>query len=404
MVVLSVLLFSSFGGSYDEVTIGNQVWMAKNLNLDKFRNGDPIPHAKTKEEWKKAAENKQPAWCYYDNDPSNGEKYGKLYNWYAVNDPRGLAPEGWHVPSDEEWTTLTHHLGGIEGAAGTKMKSTSGWEKDGNGTNESGFSGLPGGLRTDDWVVGLGDYVKWWSSTESDTGSVWTRALFYGSGEVRRETTDKGKIYGFSVRCLRDVWMAKNLNVVKFRDEVTIGNQVWMAKNLNVDKFRNGDPIPHAKTKEEWKKAAENKQPAWCYYDNDPSNGEKYGKLYNWYAVNDPRGLAPEGWHVPSDEEWTTLTHHLGGIEGAAGTKMKSTSGWEKDGNGTNESGFSGLPGGARYSSGTFNDIGTNGYWWSSTEVSETNANNRYLIYESGIVYKFHNHKVGGFSVRYLRY
>ena len=108
--------------SHNEVTIGSQVWMTENLNVDKFRNGDPIPEAKTYEEWKKAGENKQPAWCNYKNDPANGEKYGKLYNWFAVNDPRGLAPKGCHIPSDKEWTVLTDFLGGNK-VAGTKMKS-----------------------------------------------------------------------------------------------------------------------------------------------------------------------------------------------------------------------------------------------------------------------------------------
>ncbi|MFM7765029.1 MAG: FISUMP domain-containing protein, partial [Sphingomonadales bacterium] len=82
-------------------------------------------------------------------------------------------------------------------------------------------------------------------------------------------------------------------------NEVTIGKQVWMTKNLDVDKFRDGSSIPEAKTDEEWKKAGKNKQPAWCYYNNDPANGAKYGKLYNWYAVNDSRGLAPVGYHIP---------------------------------------------------------------------------------------------------------
>lgn len=97
--------------NFNEVAINNQVWMTENLNVDKFRNGDPILHAVTDEEWKKAGENGEPAWCYYDNDPVNGEKYGKLYNWYAVNDPRRLAPEGWKIPSDEDWTTLTDLFG-----------------------------------------------------------------------------------------------------------------------------------------------------------------------------------------------------------------------------------------------------------------------------------------------------
>jgi len=98
------------GRVYKTVRIGEQVWMAENLNVSKFRNGDLIPEAKTKEEWKAAGENKQPAWCYYDNDKKNGEKYGKLYNWYAINDRRGVIPEGWHLPSDEEISTLKYYL------------------------------------------------------------------------------------------------------------------------------------------------------------------------------------------------------------------------------------------------------------------------------------------------------
>jgi uncharacterized protein (TIGR02145 family) len=198
--------------------------------------------------------------------------------------------------------------------------------------------------------------------------------------------------------------------------EVTIGNQVWMAENLNVDKFRNGDPIPEAKTAEEWKKAGENQQPAWCYYDYDASNGTKYGKLYNWYAVNDPRGLAPNGYHIPKDAEWTQLSDYLGG-KNEAGTKMKSTSGWlrtmQGSINGTNESGFSGLPGGIRMSNGIFAYIGYNGYWWSSTEFNAPGnrvanyACNRYLSCSNGSVnmtYNYdHSSKKNGFSVRCIR-
>jgi len=187
-----------------------------------------------------------------------------------------------------------------------------------------------------------------------------------------------------------------------FSQTVTIGKQVWMTKNLDVATFRNGDPIPEAKTYEEWEIAGENKQPAWCYYKNDPANGAKYGKLYNWYAVNDSRGLAPTGWHIPSDAEWTELTDFLGG-EDVAGTKMKSKSGWEEDGNGTNESGFSGLPGGIRYDDGSFNDIGYNGFWWSSTENLTTYAWYRYLYYNFGGVRRGDNGKRDGFSVRCLR-
>ena len=187
---------------------------------------------------------------------------------------------------------------------------------------------------------------------------------------------------------------------------VTIGKQVWMKYNLNVDRFRNGDPIPHVTSDKEWAKAETNKQPAWCYYDNDPENGKKYGKLYNWHAVNDPRGLAPEGWHIPSYGEWTELIDFLGGEE-TAGNKLKSTNGWyviEKDEKVIDEFGFSALPGGYRSVVGTFKDLGFNGNWWTSTEKS-SRAWRSYLTANYGIAYcEGDSHgKEDGFSVRCLR-
>jgi uncharacterized protein (TIGR02145 family) len=181
------------------VTIGTQVWMTKNLDVSTFRNGDPIPQAKTKEEWVKAGEDGKPAWCYYDNDPANGAKYGKLYNWYAVNDLRGLAPEGWKIPSDEDWSRLDDFLGD---EAGFKMSSKSGWAVNVNGTNESGFSGLPGGLRNRVFFYDIGYIGYWWSSSEKDTNDAWYRDLSVNGGNVYR--ANYGKAYGFSVRCLRD--------------------------------------------------------------------------------------------------------------------------------------------------------------------------------------------------------
>jgi len=194
--------------------------------------------------------------------------------------------------------------------------------------------------------------------------------------------------------------MILGLNPTIQAQTVTIGKQVWMTKNLDVSTFRNGDPIPEAKTDEAWKAAGENNQPAWCYYDNDPKNGTKYGKLYNWYAVNDPRGLAPAGYHIPTDAEWTVLTDYLGG---EAGKKMKSTSGWVKNGNGTNSSGFSGLPAGYRYSLGTFYLIGKGAYWWSSTEYVTGTACYRYLNFNVSDVARGFDDKEGGLSVRCLR-
>lgn len=182
-------------------------------------------------------------------------------------------------------------------------------------------------------------------------------------------------------------------------DSIHIGNQIWMTKNLDVSTFRNGDVIPQASSDEAWKAAGENKQPAWCYYDNDPANGTTFGKLYNWYAVNDPRGLAPAGYHIPTDAEWTVLTDYLGGKD-VAGKKMKSTSGWFENGNGTNSSGFSGLPGGIRYFDGRFNFVGEFGFWWCATEDGTGHPFTRHLYYFGDDLFRQNNVKVSGLSVR----
>ncbi len=184
------------------VKIGTQEWTTKNLEVVTFRNGDRISEAKTNEEWQAAGEKGQPAWCYYDNDPKNGEKYGKLYNWYAIKDPRGIAPKGYHVPSKEEWDILESYLGGEE-IAGKKLKSTEGWLEVGNGTNESGFSGLPGGFRYYyGYFYTVGNNAGWWSSTELDTYYACKLELNDNNDDVSRDATKGG--FGFYVRCLRD--------------------------------------------------------------------------------------------------------------------------------------------------------------------------------------------------------
>ena len=179
--------------------------------------------------------------------------------------------------------------------------------------------------------------------------------------------------------------------------EIKIGTQTWTTKNLDVTKYRNGDAIPQVQDKNAWAKL---KTGAWCYYENKTAKGTTYGKLYNWFAVNDTRGLAPKGYHIPTDAEWTILTDNLGK---EAGTKMKSTSGWYNDGNGTNTSGFAGLPGGCRFNDGNFYVIGANGSWWSSSEGYADNAWYRYLNSNDGNVSRLNNDERNGFSVRCLR-
>ncbi len=185
-------------------------------------------------------------------------------------------------------------------------------------------------------------------------------------------------------------------------EEVKIGNQIWTSKNLDVDKFNNGDIIPEAKTVEEWKTAYKNRKSAWCYYDNDTTNGVKYGKLYNWYAVKDPRGVAPKGWHIPSKEEWLEISNYLGG-EKIAGDKMKSTTGWDVSGSGNNESKFTGLPGGFRYETGDFSNITGLGNFWSTTEISKSEAEVFNLDYGTSGTFFFAPEKGFGVSVRCVK-
>lgn len=206
MKKVCLLLTLFFGitliGNSQTVKIGSQLWTTKNLNVSTFRNGDPITEAKTDEEWKLAAKNKQAAWCYYNNDAANGTQYGKLYNWYAVNDARGLAPAGYHIPSDAEWKKLSDYLGG-ERVAGKKMKSKSGWNYNGNGTNKGGFSGLPGGgCYSFGGFYYIGDYGYWWSSTETNKLSAFICNLYFYNSDA--SIIDKNKGDGLSVRCIRD--------------------------------------------------------------------------------------------------------------------------------------------------------------------------------------------------------
>jgi uncharacterized protein (TIGR02145 family) len=176
---------------FKPITIGSQQWMTENLNVGTFSNGEPIPEAKTKEEWLAAYKNERAAWCYYNNDPANGKKYGRLYNWYAVNDPRGLAPKGWHVPTDKEWQILVTTLGG-EGEAFVKMKSS------------TGFRALPGGERwfEDEGFYKAGEIGFWWSATANDKWNAWYQALHFGYSQIGQD--NGGMNTGFSVRCIKD--------------------------------------------------------------------------------------------------------------------------------------------------------------------------------------------------------
>jgi len=174
--------------------------MAENLKVTHYRNGDAIPNVTDKTEWNRGTG----AYCNYAYNANNATTYGRLYNWYAVDDSRNIAPEGWHVPTDAEWQTLVDYLGGSN-VAGGKMKEigTTHWNSPNSGaTNESGFSALPGGLNYDGYCSEIGNGAGFWAPTESYSGYAWSRYLGYGGSDVSRFSYDKQG--GFSVRCVRD--------------------------------------------------------------------------------------------------------------------------------------------------------------------------------------------------------
>jgi uncharacterized protein (TIGR02145 family) len=201
-----VSLTTSNSANYSSILIGTQNWMDKNLNVSTYQNGDIIQYVSDPAAWAALTTG---AWCYYNNDPANNAIYGKLYNWYAVNDPRGLAPKGWHIPTDAEWTTLSTTLGG-DAVAGWKMKTigTTIWNSDNTGaTNESGFSALPSGRRylagTAGYIFGfLGSQINFWSATSIYPTIAGISFLTSGAGNLVR--SDAPKKYGYSVRCVRD--------------------------------------------------------------------------------------------------------------------------------------------------------------------------------------------------------
>ena len=182
------------GYDYPTVVIGEQCWFKENLRSDNYRNGDAIPGNLTNDQWTSTSSGAQ---AVYENKPASLATYGRLYNWYAVKDARGLCPSGFHVPTDEEWKELEGTLGGTS-AAGAAMKTTS-W----GGTNSSGFSALPGGYRAsgNGSFDGQGNLGSWWSSSPSGTDA-WLRSLDSGLSNVYRSNLNTRG--GFSVRCVRD--------------------------------------------------------------------------------------------------------------------------------------------------------------------------------------------------------
>ncbi len=215
-------------------------------------------------------------------------------------------------------------------------------------------------------------------------------------------TSSTDTVYGRNISFLTQAYSTVTDAEGNVYNVVTIGMQAWMAENLRTTMYSDGTSIPVVKEETKW---AGLSTPACCWYKNDEEAFKPtYGALYNWYSVNSGK-LCPDGWHVPSDEEWTELTSFLGG-ESTAGGKLKEAGPvyWvEPNFGASNESGFSAFPGGFRYHDGKFFDFGFSSYWWSSKEYSAERAWFRFVYYNDGVAYRFNNAKKNGFSVRCVK-
>ena len=502
------------GNTFEWINYGTQDWSIQNAEVVTYRDGTEIPQVTDATEWQNLTTG---AWCYYDNDPTKG----KLYNWYAVmgihdNDPntpnKEFAPEGWHVPSDAEWTTLENYLiangynfdGTTSGNKIAKsMSSTTEWENSdtqgvpGNNqsiNNNSGFNAFPEGERlANGSCSNQGSYAIFWSSTESGRYRAWARYLGNDKSYLLRTIANVQN--GFSVRLVRDAstvgaygillngTVSAENNQIKnvadpteaqdvttksyvdnsvsntytqtevdaiissLQDQIdalqattgsgtvtdqddnsypylTYGDQVWTVKNAEMVTYRDGTPIPQVTDATEWNTLTTG---AWCYYNNDPTKG----KLYNWYAVagihdNDPntpnKEFAPEGWHVPSNAEWTELENYLiangynydGTTTGDKIAKaMASIDGWQNsDVDGTpgnsetnnNSSQFTALPVGERRDdSGSFVYQGVGACFWSSEVISTFEADRRCIYYHIADVRGGVMNKQNGYSIRFVK-
>ena len=440
------------GQTYKTVKIGDQVWMAENLNYS--------DSAKT-------ASLKGKSWCY-DNDPDNCEKYGRLYTWAAAIDSvkfsteksldcgygktcalpdtvQGICPSGWRLPRKADWETLFSAVGG-QGTAGKILKTQTGWNNNGNGMDAVGFSGWPAGDGNGRGSSNFkGDGTYFWSSTESSEHGAYFVSLYYRIDSTFLNHNDKD--YAYSVRCVKEsVGELPSSSVVssssvassssiamaapcKTESEdnceygtltdnrdgqtyktVKIGDQIWMAENLNYAYLQPTASLDSS---------------SFCYNDS-AEYCAKYGRLYTWAAAMDSvgtwstngkgcgngktclptypvRGVCPEGWHLPTQEEFETLINAVGG-QSKAGKMLRFTSGWNSNGNGTDAYGFSALSVGWRYEYGSYYGNGEEVDFWSSTEYNNISAIYRYLHYDDeNLLGENFGSKRDGFSVRCVK-
>jgi uncharacterized protein (TIGR02145 family) len=351
------------------------------------------------------------SWCY-ENSADSCAKYGRLYSLDAA---MKACPAGYRLPFRGEWGSLMITIGGeqlidddrniVWYGAGKILRAKTGWKGNGNGTDNYGFSALPGGYRWGrDEFFSVGNNGHWWTATERDR-------MCYMSYENDYINCDNYFMdIGISVRCVKDLDLAvfarsiercgkKNFvpetpnTLIDCRDgqkyrTVKIGEQMWMAQNLNY------------KT-----------DSSWCYNDS-LSYCKKYGRLYNWNAA---KTACPAGYHLPSREEWNSLARTAGGVEKlnlagctdwyGADKKIKAKKGWDygyrgiRD-NGTDNFGFSAIPGGRRFTGGRFYNAGNSGFWWTAPRYGPGGAYGRSIYFNLDRIREDHYSKDDGFSIR----
>jgi uncharacterized protein (TIGR02145 family) len=392
--------------TFKTVKIGEQTWMAENLNLE-------IAGSK----------------CYND-DPANCDKYGRLYDWATAMalpsscnssecasqiQPKhtGICPEGWHIPSNADWEQLLRYVDDNKGTespyssktAGKYLKSTEGWYDEGNGQDFYGFAALPGG----DSRSGL-----WLSSNEYIKNYPFGVSMNYYDKAVNLAGSSSKSAALFSVRCVKDfsegndgVRPSDGSIAITYEGQkykaVKIGEQTWMAENLKY-----------------------NAKDSKCFEDT-PANCEEYGRLYDWATAMalpsscnssecasqiQPKhtGICPKGWHIPNNADWDQLLRYVDGNKGkespynseVAGKHLKATDGWADASNGRDTYDFAALPG-LDGPSDEFNSSSQEGKWWSSSENDSNIAYYRNMSYYSEGVSWGNLDKKNLYSVRCIK-
>ncbi len=392
------------GNTYNTVLIGEQCWMKENLKTTKYADGFPISQGTH-------SSDEEPYWYYPNDEASNKSAYGLLYTWptvvrgTSVDVPceQGICPTGWHVPSNKEWNELFDYVerkseygcGGDNEAIAKALASTTGWTNITNtcaigdnpsSNNATGFSAVPAGKGNGSSFSDFRATAAFWSASQYsyyDQLYPYVHYLQYHNAYVTNTWTYSDN--GFSVRCVRGDGTYSKPCPTSLKDvegneysTVKLGKQCWMKENLRTTKYADGTTISQG--------GSTSTTVAYWYYPNgDSSNKLTYGLLYNFYAVMHgsstsiswigEQGICPEGWHVPSSDEWLMLEDYVAEqfASGETAKALASTTGWEPCDSGpgyrplyNNRSGFNAFPAGCRSgASYEYEYFGEATYFWS---------------------------------------